>query len=73
MYVCCFWTEICPKFEDKNLSEKFLSEMDIRKIDPWPECQSVSPLSTDSPPEGGGGRRRREGRRPQSWKRESIL
>jgi hypothetical protein len=29
-----FFLEICPKFEDKNLTEMFSAEMEFCKIDP---------------------------------------
>jgi hypothetical protein len=29
------WVEINPKFEDEYLSEKFSSETEFHKIDPW--------------------------------------
>jgi hypothetical protein len=33
-----FWEEICPKFEDENLSESFLADMElILKQRPTPE------------------------------------
>jgi hypothetical protein len=28
--------EFCPKFEDENLSEKFLAKVEFCNIDPWP-------------------------------------
>jgi hypothetical protein len=27
--------EFCPQYDDENLSEKFLAEMEFCKIDPW--------------------------------------
>jgi hypothetical protein len=35
--------EICPKFEDENLSEKLSAEMRFCKIDPW---TTMAPMTT---------------------------
>jgi hypothetical protein len=51
--ISSFRAEMCPKFEDEILSEKFSAEMETRKIDPWSRRTARR-----------GGRRCRARRRP---------
>jgi hypothetical protein len=34
MHICCLWGEICLKFSEDYLSEKFSAEIELHKIDP---------------------------------------